>query len=110
MKSWYVQKQDFNLGQFKRKFSNLAKIDYSALKLNTKPIYNENLKRDYSYRKKTKLPKGYLELLKQKRHSNSTVKTYSAYFRDFIHFKTAVIFIQTRRISDVSEGNNKRRN
>ena len=32
------------------------------------------------------LPKGYLELLEQKRYSPSTVKTYRAYFSDFMEY------------------------
>ena len=32
------------------------------------------------------LPKGYLELLEQKRYSPSTVKTYKAYFSDFMEY------------------------
>ena len=64
----------------------MAYIDYTALKVVSKPVIQEKVKRDYSYRSKLKLPKGYLELLKQKRYSESTIKTYSAYFKDFMHY------------------------
>jgi len=86
LKSWYVLKHDFNLGYFKKEFSNEADIYYSALRLNSEPVYLENLKRDYTHRQKTKLPKGYLELLKQKRYSENTIRTYSAYFKDYMHY------------------------
>ncbi|MCO7113480.1 hypothetical protein NIB75_16165 [Bacteroides uniformis] len=32
------------------------------------------------------MPKGYLELLEQKRYSPSTIKTYRAYFSDFMEY------------------------
>lgn len=86
MNCWYIPRSDFNLGHFYVNLKDLAYIDYSALKIVNKPIYNEPVKRDYSHRQAQKLPKGYLELLTQKRYSDSTIKTYSAYFKDFMHY------------------------
>lgn len=83
---WYFLKDDFNLGIFYGAFKELAFINYSGLKVGTKPISYDPIKRDYSYRPTIKLPNGYLELLKQKRYSPSTIKTYTAYFKDFKHF------------------------
>lgn len=83
---WYVLKDDFNLGHFYEAMKALAYIDYTAIKINAKPIKEEIIKRDYSHRPGTVLPKGYLELLKQKRYSKSTIKAYVAYFKDFQHF------------------------
>nr|WP_319266414.1 site-specific integrase [uncultured Draconibacterium sp.] len=83
---WTIIKADFKLSRFFEAFSELAYIDYSALKIKTKSEVPEKAKRDYSHRSATKLPKGYLELLKQKRYSKSTSKTYSAYFKDFMHY------------------------
>ncbi|MEA3295667.1 MAG: site-specific tyrosine recombinase/integron integrase [Patescibacteria group bacterium] len=42
-------------------------------------------KTKYKYRKDTLLPNGYLEKLEQKRYSNNTINTYTAYLKDFIY-------------------------
>ena len=86
LRCWYLPESDFHLGLFFSIFKDQAFIDYSALKIKQKPVYTEAEKRDYSHRRIIKLPKGYLELLKQKRYSESTLKTYSAYFKDFMHY------------------------
>ena len=86
MRCWYMAENKFNLGLFFNAFNGTAFIDYSALKIVQKPVYTERIKRDYSHRQSIKLPKGYIELLKQKRYSESTIKTYSAYFKDFMHY------------------------
>ena len=102
MKCWYMARNEFNLNTFYTSFKDLAFIDYSALKVVSKPNIQENKKRDYSFRSKLKLPKGYLELLKQKRYSESTIKTYSAYFKDFIHYFSESILedITSQQIND----------
>ncbi len=56
------------------------------MKIKLSPVTTTPERRDYSHRATTKLPPNYLELLKQKRYSNSTIKTYSAYFKDFKHY------------------------
>ena len=86
LRGWTIAKQDFNLNRFFEALKDLAYINYSALKIKTRPEVSEKTKRDYSHRSGIRLPKGYLELLKQKRYSKSTSKTYSAYFKDFIHY------------------------
>lgn len=86
MGCWYFTENDFDLNTFFNTFKELAFIDYSDLKVRPQPVIHKALKRDYSYRKSTELPKGYLELLKQKRYSESTIKTYLAYFKDYIHY------------------------
>ncbi len=86
MSCWYLNESNFNLHIFFVIFKDLAYIDYSELKVKTQPVVNGQIKRDYTYRKNIELPKGYLELLKQKRYSESTIKTYSTYFKDFIHY------------------------
>ena len=83
---WLVDANDFDLGILFNGLRDVAHINYSALKIVTLPEKKEVKKRDYSYRRKIDLPKGYVELLKQKRYSQSTIKTYTAYFRDFIHY------------------------
>ncbi|WP_240925065.1 site-specific tyrosine recombinase/integron integrase [Maribellus sediminis] len=74
------------MGRFFEGLKDLAYIDYAALKIKTKPMVLQKASRDYSHRSSTELPKGYIELLKQKRYSQSTQKTYSAYFKDFVHY------------------------
>jgi len=86
MKCWYIKKSDFRLGDFFSLLNKYCFIDYSALKIRHKPIVPDPVKRDYTYRTDLSLPAGYLEILKQKRYSESTIKAYSAYFRDFMHY------------------------
>ena len=88
MGCWYLAKNDFNLNTFFETFKNLAYVDYSDLKVRTEPIIHKPVKRNYSSQQKIELPKGYLELLKQKRYSESTIKSYLAYFKDFMHYFT----------------------
>ncbi|HSH19165.1 MAG TPA: phage integrase N-terminal SAM-like domain-containing protein, partial [Draconibacterium sp.] len=95
---WYMVEEDFDLGTFFNLFRDQAYIDYSGLKIIHKPVNRQTEKRDYSHRKKIKLPAGYLELLKQKRYSESTIRTYSTYFKDFIHY-----FIETDLADVTSE-------
>ncbi len=83
---WFIVEEDFELGTFFTLFKDQAYIDYSALKIMHKPVNTQTEKRDYSHRQIIKLPAGYLELLKQKRYSKSTLKIYSAYFKDFMHY------------------------
>ena len=83
---WFIWEEDFDLHFFFETFRDTAFVDYSSLKILSKPNITEKIRRDYSHRKNIQLPKGYLELLKQKRYSENTIKTYSAYFKDFIHF------------------------
>ena len=56
----------FKLSDFYDRYSPHAYIDYSR-------VY-------------VRLPEGYLELLEQKRYSPSTIKTYRAYFSDFVEY------------------------
>nr|WP_321356984.1 site-specific tyrosine recombinase/integron integrase [uncultured Draconibacterium sp.] len=82
---WYLIEKDFDLGSFFVRFKDLAYIHYSALKSGAKPYMPHVLKRDYSYRNFIQLPSKYTDKLIQKRYSESTIRTYSAYFKDFLH-------------------------
>ena len=85
---WYFKRKDFELGPFFEAFKELAYIDYAALKKPKVPFEEETIQRDYSHRRNIILPKVYSDKLIQKRYSESTINTYSAYFKDFIfHFK-----------------------
>lgn len=69
--SAYIPAAIFRLSDFYDRYSPHAYIDYSR---HPKP------KREYT------LPEGYLELLERKRYSPSTIKTYRAYFSDFMEY------------------------
>lgn len=87
MGCWYLIEKDFNLNTFLELLRGTAIIDFSELnnkKDSIKPM-QAPLQKQYSYRTFVKLPKGYLELLEQKRYSENTIKTYSAYFKDYVH-------------------------
>lgn len=83
---WQMPESDFKLGVFFSIFRDHAFIDYTALKIARKPTVRESPSRDYAHRTNLELPKGYAEILKQKRYSESTIRTYSAYFKDFMHY------------------------
>ena len=73
--SAYIASAAFSLSDFYDRYSPHAYIDYSRVY-----VRHPKPKREYT------LPKGYLELLEQKRYSPSTVKTYRAYFSDFMEY------------------------
>jgi integrase/recombinase XerD len=83
---WYIPEEQFDLHSF---FDALqVVIDYSGLRSHTpvRTMKAETPDSDYSYRRLTELPKGYLEKLEQKRYSVSTIRTYCAYFKDFVFY------------------------
>lgn len=87
LKCWIIPEKDFNLHDFFETFKGISWIDYSELKTKqSSGNQPERVTRDYSYRPAIRLPEGYLEKLEQKRYSESTIKIYSAYFRDFMYF------------------------
>ena len=70
-----ILKRAFRPPDFYDRHSPHARHDYSRVGgVHPKP------KREYT------LPEGYLELLEQKRYSPSTIKTYRAYFSDFMEY------------------------
>lgn len=73
--SAYIASAAFSLPDFYDRYSPHAYIDYSRVY-----VRHPKPKREYT------LPKGYLELLEQKRYSPSTVKTYRTYFSDFMEY------------------------
>ena len=86
-KSWYIPEKEFNLHEFFETFRKFGFIDYSGLK-RVKPVVKERGEKREKSEVKVSLPKGYKELLNQKRYSESTKKTYINYFADFVrHFK-----------------------
>lgn len=73
--SAYIPAAIFRLSDFYDRYSPHAYIDYSRVY-----VRHPKPKREYT------LPKGYLELLERKRYSPSTIKTYRAYFSDFMEY------------------------
>lgn len=71
----YVSASTFRLPVFYERYSPHAYIDYNRVY-----IRHPKPKREYI------LPKGYLELLEQKRYSPSTIKAYKIYFSDFMGY------------------------
>ncbi|WP_244525761.1 tyrosine-type recombinase/integrase [Sunxiuqinia elliptica] len=88
MKSWYIPEQEFDLPLFVRIFQGIAEIDHSFKSQRPQTDSKLNKRKAYFYRHQITLPQGYLEILVQKRYSQSTISTYTAYLKDFIyHFK-----------------------
>ena len=80
---WYIPADNFHLDTFADKISGIADIDSSNIKENNiSTISTGRIKKSFS----TKLPKGYLETLEQKRYAKSTIKTYTTYFRQFVDY------------------------
>jgi integrase/recombinase XerD len=77
-RAWYIYEKDFNQDKFRELIGSLAslpdKIDIDE------NLSNTQLLRAGIYT----LPEGYLEKLKTKRYSESTIRTYSSYMLDFI--------------------------
>ena len=74
--SAYIPAAIFRLSDFYDRYSPHAYIDYSRVY-----VRHPKPKREYNT-----LPEGYLELLERKRYSPSTIKTYRAYFSDFMEY------------------------
>ena len=90
-KSWYQQFAQFHLEEALEKLKKVAAINYSACKQatptnspGTRQAHKASIVK-YPHRESTDLPMGFLEKLAQKRYSPNTIKTYTAYFKDFQH-------------------------
>ena len=79
-KTWYIPEKDFDLDYFKKKVINWAYINSSKIRPGTLESAKLNIQI---------LPDGYFELLQQKRYSESTIKTYTSYFRQFQDYFSA---------------------
>lgn len=99
---WYFKKKDFELGPFFEAFKELAYVDYSALKKQKETSSDKIIQRDYSHRQSIKLPTIFTDKLIQKRYSESTIQTYSAYFKDFMfYFKDKdLATVESKEIND----------
>jgi len=96
MNCWYVARSEFNLTHFFESMKDLAYIDYSELKAQTKPLQNSPIILPFKEEKRqVELPNGYIERLEQERYSESTIKTYTHYFKEFI------IAFENRDLTDI---------
>lgn len=88
LRKWYQIKEDFDLHLCFNHFKEIAFLDYKSLKIDKSlPLTKQDkIIPDYSHRTTTQIPKGYLEILQQKRYSQSTINTYSAYIKDFVFY------------------------
>lgn len=105
-KSWYQQLALFRLEEALEKLQKLGTVDYSVCKQathtnnrSTQQSHKTSIVK-YPHREKTVLPIGFLEKLAQKRYSKNTIKTYTAYFKDFQHhFKDLYVQLTERALS-----------
>ena len=85
-KRWYLLRSTFNLPNFFNSFNDDFYMNYSEPGSRKKPDIQTPPVRDNTHRVTMELPEGYFAVLKHKRYSKSTIKTYPAYFEDFQHF------------------------
>ncbi len=101
MSCWYIPEEDYRKINLKEKTGELASIDVSAL-------YTAKGRKDtsvsgYSGRdipgtsKIQVLPRGYMEMLEQKKYSRNTIKIYASYFRDYMQYFSG------RSLEDISK-------
>lgn len=84
---WYIRKNNFNLNYVYSSLQEVAYIDYSKLiKQQNTPESKNPPKIDNSHRSKIQVPKEFTNKLLQKRYSDNTVRIYTNYFKDFIHY------------------------
>lgn len=88
MDCWYIPVEKFNLSGLFDQLQPKAFIDYSALKAQRESVkYTGKIENKKAKKKgKAVLPDGYLEMLEQKRYSESTVSAYTCYFSDFLEY------------------------
>jgi integrase/recombinase XerD len=77
-RAWYIFEQNFNEDKFREQFSSIATLSDGISK--DEKLTNSALLRAGIY----SLPEGYLEKLKIKRYSDSTIRTYKSYMLDFL--------------------------
>jgi integrase/recombinase XerD len=102
MKCWYITEKMFDLHAFFEVFKETASVDASLLNQKTGTGNKIVKKNKYPHRKLLSLPKGYAELLEQKRYSKSTILTYSSYFKDYMYYfrDRDLAQVETNEIND----------
>ena len=91
-KIWYYHEDNFKLSSFFSTFKEIAFIDYTRI-INKKPKQFNNVKDKI----RIKVPQKYIDILDQKRYSESTKRTYMSYYSDFI------TCFESREISDIQQ-------
>ena len=81
-KAWIMPKEKFELQFFFNNFIDLAFIDYSQILPKKEVEIDEPIKTTKPDEPDSEVPKYYIDLLRQKRYSPSTIKTYVHYFRE----------------------------
>ena len=85
-KTWIMPKEKFELQFFFHNFIDLAFIDYSQILPKKEVEIDEPIKTTKPDEPDSEVPKYYIDLLRQKRYSPSTIKTYVHYFRKFLSY------------------------
>ena len=85
-KAWILPKENFELQFFFHNFIDLAFIDYSQILPKKEVEIDEPIKTTKPDEPDSEVPKYYIDLLRQKRYSPSTIKTYVHYFRKFLSY------------------------
>lgn len=85
LKCWYFEKEIFDLTKFFTAISPFIYIDYSGLK-NVNIATIKKIKVKKPKKPKVEIPESYIDLLDQRRYSQSTINTYTNYFSDFVYY------------------------
>ncbi len=89
-KCWYLFWREFNLNTVFQVLFPLSFVNYQAINNSSTQIKDNkedksvHMNMKYVHRKEISIPAGYTKHLDQKRYSDSTKRTYIAYFKDFI--------------------------
>jgi len=84
---WLIGREEFKLNQFFESMRDLAYIDYSLLQQKYQNTEIQKTNQPKTTKSSVQVPKAYLDVLDQKRYSQSTKATYCNYFSDFMgHF------------------------
>ncbi|MBR8538116.1 phage integrase N-terminal SAM-like domain-containing protein, partial [Carboxylicivirga sediminis] len=84
---WYQATALFNLNTVFEYLKPIAYVNYAPLYNTPAPeaTLQPPAKPKYAHRQTIELPHGYAQKLEQKRYSESTQRTYVAYFKDFVY-------------------------
>lgn len=91
-KCWYIRNNEENLDKVLTVFNGNARIEmqgFSDFELKhsiTKDNENKRIIRKVYLRRKIDIPKEYTETLNLKRYRPSTIRTYTTFFKDFMHY------------------------
>lgn len=84
-KCWYIKDEIFDLDTIFKALKGKSYLDYNSLKTKSKANDRQE-KQNAKQKTKVKLPQAYYDVLDIKRYSESTKKTYTNYFGDFMRY------------------------